>query len=160
MGLVNPAYLMGIFAPAMSRARGNAGQIGCLSNMRQIGIAMMIYSQEHKGNLPPDLGSLLEYAATPQLFICPSDNNHAAMVSGSDEQKAAWVNANSSYILLAAGGNLRHMRGAEDVVLYEKAHYHGDKMNLLYADGHSVSASISQAEHEIEQSKQRLAAGR
>jgi type II secretory pathway pseudopilin PulG len=51
------AILLGLLLPAMQRAKVHARMIACRSNMRQIGQAMMIYSNENGGWLfPPDHG--------------------------------------------------------------------------------------------------------
>ena len=46
------ALLIGILLPALQRARENAQRITCLSNMRQIGGALMIYINSSKGLIP------------------------------------------------------------------------------------------------------------
>ena len=46
------ALLIGILLPALSSARDVARRAQCLSNQRQIGIAMMTYSTTNKGFLP------------------------------------------------------------------------------------------------------------
>ena len=46
------AILIGILLPALSRARENAKTVQCGSNMRQIGMVMRMYAEEHKGWIP------------------------------------------------------------------------------------------------------------
>src|SRR5262245_18600434 len=46
------AILAGMLLPALARAKEKARQASCLSNMRQIGIATMMYANEHKDFLP------------------------------------------------------------------------------------------------------------
>lgn len=49
------ALLIGILMPALSRARRQAKQTATLSNLRQIGLAVSIYQQEHRGRMPADI---------------------------------------------------------------------------------------------------------
>lgn len=43
------ALLIGILLPALNKARESARQVACLSNMKQISQAMMMWANEHKG---------------------------------------------------------------------------------------------------------------
>jgi prepilin-type N-terminal cleavage/methylation domain-containing protein/prepilin-type processing-associated H-X9-DG protein len=46
------ALLLSILLPSLNQARENAKQVQCLNNLRQLGMAFMMYANEHKGNLP------------------------------------------------------------------------------------------------------------
>jgi len=47
------ALLISILLPALGRAREQAKTVQCSSNMRQIGLAMRMYSESNKGLVPP-----------------------------------------------------------------------------------------------------------
>ena len=46
------AILAGLLLPALGRAKGQAKRIGCVSNLRQIGLAMILYSEDHEERFP------------------------------------------------------------------------------------------------------------
>ena len=46
------ALLIGILLPVMSRARESANRTKCLSNLRQMGNAWVMYLSDSKGKLP------------------------------------------------------------------------------------------------------------
>src|SRR5215213_3971870 len=46
------AVLVGILLPALSRARERGYQVKCMANLKQIGLAMQIYTNDNKGMLP------------------------------------------------------------------------------------------------------------
>ncbi|MGA2440915.1 MAG: type II secretion system protein [Tepidisphaeraceae bacterium] len=46
------AVLIGILLPALGRAREQANQLKCMSNLRQIGQALVMYAGENQGTLP------------------------------------------------------------------------------------------------------------
>jgi prepilin-type N-terminal cleavage/methylation domain-containing protein len=47
------ALLISILLPALNRARESAKTVQCASNMKQIGLAMRMYSEANKGVVPP-----------------------------------------------------------------------------------------------------------
>jgi prepilin-type N-terminal cleavage/methylation domain-containing protein/prepilin-type processing-associated H-X9-DG protein len=51
------AVLIAVLLPALTRAREQANAAACLSNLRQLGMAMQMYAQGNDGFLPPmDMG--------------------------------------------------------------------------------------------------------
>jgi prepilin-type N-terminal cleavage/methylation domain-containing protein/prepilin-type processing-associated H-X9-DG protein len=46
------AVLIGILLPALARAREHANRVQCMSNLRQIGTAMVIYINQSRGLMP------------------------------------------------------------------------------------------------------------
>jgi len=56
------ALLTGILLPSLSRARQVARDTLCMSNMRQVTMALMIYSNQYRGDFPPAED---EYSGTP-----------------------------------------------------------------------------------------------
>src|SRR5436190_13785222 len=46
------AILAGLLLPALSSAKAKARQAKCTSNLRQLGLAMIMYADDHDGWLP------------------------------------------------------------------------------------------------------------
>src|SRR5262245_6719416 len=46
------AVLIGILLPALNKARESARQVQCLSNMRQLSTAIVMFANDHKGQMP------------------------------------------------------------------------------------------------------------
>jgi prepilin-type N-terminal cleavage/methylation domain-containing protein/prepilin-type processing-associated H-X9-DG protein len=91
------AVLLAILLPAMNRAREQARSVACASNLRQLGMAMVMYTNENKGRFPfhadiggmfnedwiwwqasrdPRQSAIARYMGQfdPQVFRCPSDD--------------------------------------------------------------------------------------
>src|SRR5688572_6264729 len=51
------AILIGILLPALRRAREQARQVQCMSNIRQLSIATVMFAQDHKHWMPGNGGS-------------------------------------------------------------------------------------------------------
>lgn len=75
------AILAAVLFPVFARARKKARQTVCLSNQRQMGLAVLMYAHDYDETLPPSqhLGAggmfplLMPYAKAKLLYRCPSD---------------------------------------------------------------------------------------
>lgn len=83
------AVLASILFPVFARAKDNARSSGCLSNSRQIGLALMMYAADNKDGFPfarmmmegpmksmaTWLDSVEKYGSSGLLHRCPSDSS-------------------------------------------------------------------------------------
>jgi prepilin-type processing-associated H-X9-DG protein len=138
MTVAAPAVMMSVLLPSLNRARETANRVKCGSNLRQMGQGMFLYSNEHKGKLPPDMGTIvLTQELGPEVFICPSGNNAlpANWREMQPDEVAAWINKNADYVYLGKGKT--NSESPETILIYEKTDAHGgDGMNILFGDGH------------------------
>ena len=78
------AILASILFPVFARARENARRSSCQSNLKQIGLAILQYTQDFDEKFPHGTrtnqsgqgwaGQIAPYAKSIQLFKCPSDS--------------------------------------------------------------------------------------
>jgi prepilin-type N-terminal cleavage/methylation domain-containing protein/prepilin-type processing-associated H-X9-DG protein len=86
------AILAAFLFPVFAQAREKARQTACLSNLRQIGSAMLMYTEDHDGFYPPVLGRepqhrflyestwlarLQPYVKNLGVFVCPSSSQRS-----------------------------------------------------------------------------------
>ncbi len=113
--------------------------VQCSQHLKQIGDAIVLYSLDHKGEFPPDLGTLATAghdALDVSYFVCPAAG---ALPKGwrtmAKPDQATWINAHTDYIYL--GSKMSTITATSDVPLaYEKDDDHdGRGMHVLFGDG-------------------------
>ncbi len=101
------AILAAILFPVFARARAQARRSVCLSNLKQLGMATLMYAQDYDGVLPveptngnPHLGltrALEPYTKNKDIFYCPGAPSVAAEDPTVLDTDANWAAGNISY---------------------------------------------------------------
>jgi prepilin-type N-terminal cleavage/methylation domain-containing protein/prepilin-type processing-associated H-X9-DG protein len=149
------ALLAGLLLPVLSKAKQAGRSTACLSNLRQIGISLQIYVQEHENRMPVMYDALLStnppvtnlatmdrvltnYLGNPRILRCPADKKQLFDQTGSSYGWNALLNGQLS-------DQLKVFNIAFDPhqipVIFDKETFHrtsGRKrgVNYLFADGH------------------------
>ncbi len=86
--------LAGILLPALSRARESGRRTACASNLKQIGLGLIMYSNENNEQFPSSTSKMLslnllypDFVSERKVYKCPSDGHitltaNAAIVAG------------------------------------------------------------------------------
>ena len=109
----------------------------CANNLRQIGLAIMLYSDQNKGQYPGKVGSLiLTQGLGAEVFVCPASSD--AVQKARPVQQAATLlsGTHCSYVYVGAG--VTSSANSDTVVAFELSDNHGTGQggNVLYADAH------------------------
>jgi len=129
--------LLGLLLPAFAKAKSRAQGINCVNNLKQLGLAMRIYSNDHQDKfaaaenwcdvLLPSLGS-------PKMFQCYADQSGQrcsyafnARLSGMDEGK---INPKTVLFFEIDGG--WNVSGGPSLVLSRPRHTF---VSVCFADG-------------------------
>ena len=130
-----------VLMPNHGYPKGRAMRIKCACNLRDIGRALELYTNDNSGLLPPDLGVLI---ATVDLqaatLVCPAsgDNPATGPTTRAIARNAIALKGHCSYVYLGAGLNQKALTG-NHVIAYENTvkHHENDGMNVLYGGGHT-----------------------
>ncbi len=143
------AILLGTAVPEIGRARARAMENHAASNLRQIGQAITLYSNDNKGKFPGTLGELLlTQDVLPDIFIAAGPDGRMEMpVTKNKEELAAWINQNGAYTYLGAGK--QNAFGPEVIIAYEKSRPNQMMVNVLFGDGHVESMPSYRAQELI-----------
>lgn len=127
--------ILAIMVPSMGRARQTANQVACASQLKSLGSAILLYSNEYRGVYPASLDQLyLSQDIPPEVFVCPSSNDTEA--TGANPQAIAkdlTAGGHLSYVYLGKGMN--NSVSANTIIAYEPLSNHGTGSNFLFGDG-------------------------
>ena len=153
------AILAALLLPALARSKAKARDITCVSNLKQLGIAVRMYSDENEGKLPeaeplpslpstPPLPRICDLLAShlgyntnalPQqqtVFRCPEDRVKRFEENGSSYEWNNWYGGKP------VDSPRRSQNPIGDAFLmydYENFHSLGQGKNVLFADFHVAS---------------------
>jgi prepilin-type processing-associated H-X9-DG protein len=135
------AVLSGILLPALARSKAKAQGVFCLNNTRQLSTACMMYTDDHNGHLPYNLGAGVSNAA-------PMNANWAdnVLTWDLDADNTNWVKLVSSGLGPYANKSAGVFRCPTDYVLDQpqkdagwKARVRSYSMNAMIGDAGSFS---------------------
>ena len=154
MGVAQEAMVISILLPALNRAREQANRVKSASNLKQMGLAALMYSNEQKdGSLPPTLGVMVaKEDLTADVFVNPRRNSPHPPPGLTGDQQSQWVEEHSDYVWLGKGK--KNTATFEEIIAYEKPEGLKDGINILYGDGHVEFQTMARARQQIENAKQ------
>jgi prepilin-type N-terminal cleavage/methylation domain-containing protein/prepilin-type processing-associated H-X9-DG protein len=120
------AILAGMLLPALAKAKARAQRINCVSNMKQIGVALRLYANDNDSKYPAvtnvPAGNPLVWTnfavsgnelSSPKVLICPSDGDRPANASGKIAPTDFSVNTNGFANSQHQNGSLSYFYGVE-----------------------------------------------
>ena len=143
-GMVGPAPAMGVLfigglgagmaLPAIGQARARAREVVSMNNLKQIGMAAMMYANDHNNELPPSLAALFEadMLVEARLLVAPNDPNPRLRV-GNRPCSYVYVLDDHKGLKLKLG---EIERPAMVPLAWERRTFGRRGRNVLFVDGH------------------------
>jgi prepilin-type processing-associated H-X9-DG protein len=73
--LAAPAMATGVLLPALGKSREQAKRVASASNLRQVGMGIVMYASDHQGTLPANLDAIQkDYIHNPSILHSPMSN--------------------------------------------------------------------------------------
>ena len=97
--------LAGILLPVLSRARESARKTQCASNVKQVGMGLIMYANENNENFPSSSANAMlslnllypDYVSDPRTFNCPSDTSVTTATNAGIAAATAFTKSQCSY---------------------------------------------------------------
>ena len=148
------AILAAILLPVISRGKEYGRATACLSNLRQIGLALQMYTQDNHNRLPVMYDALLStnapatnratidlvlsnYLGNVNVLRCPSDDKDLFYQTGSSYAWNVLLNGQDAEHLKVFGLNFdpHNIPLVFDKEAFHRARGEDKGVNYLYADG-------------------------
>jgi prepilin-type processing-associated H-X9-DG protein len=139
-GVGGAALGTSILLPSLNRARETANRIKSASNLKQMGLTILLYCNDHKAAYPPDLGTIFE-SGDLGLSVAVSPRSETsipkAVKEGTAAVKSQWVNDHSDYVFTGKGLT-NNIATPDMIIAYERSvdMGKGGGANALFGDGH------------------------
>ena len=115
---------LGMMLPALHSARDRARTVSCVSNLKQLGTAILMYAMDNDDFLPADLKAIVKGA-----YLEPKVLENLVYVGPYEKTKISQIKKPSQYVI---------------VVCKLNAHHNTKTLNILFIDGHVESHKITQ----------------
>jgi prepilin-type N-terminal cleavage/methylation domain-containing protein len=159
------SILAAMILPAISRGKEISRGAACISNLRQVGLAIQLYIQDNNNRLPsindqwpgvaavnpgPDV-VLSNHLGSVKILLCPSDKwlaTNAPPLPHAGPTYFEQTGSSYSWNVLLNGQNSDHLEAMgmrfaphEIPLMFDKAKFHGARgakreVNYLYGDDH------------------------
>ena len=111
---------LGITMPALARVRQQKQSIVAMKNLKQIGLALYMYAEDHDGRFPDTLEQATEYFGNSKILNSP--------LKPKDFDGPSYI-----YV---KGHSLKEESPSKQIVVYENPEYCKDQINAVFVDGH------------------------
>ena len=139
MGVGGAAMGLAILMPALNKTKQIARRTVSATNLKGLGNACMVHAFDHDDEFPPTLKTLVDTAD-----VSPKSLESPRKPEGFD---------GPSYIYIAGQDG---SAPAQNILAYENPAFAGDKINVLYVDGHVAAIDPDELDEQLAQTRKRM----
>jgi len=142
--------LASMLLPALGKAKGKAMRISCVSNLRQLGLALRMWADDNESRFPwrlspanggtqgeteawKSFASIRSEISTPKVFKCPSD--------GGRDKAYDWSNTPGNGLEAMKNGAVSYFIGTDSDDNYPGVQVLGDR-NIEGLDGQNCDSAM------------------
>ncbi len=135
--------LAAMLLPALAAVKESANRKKCTSNLKQIGLAFILYQQKNAEFLPNETGTtfisrLYEqgHLSDANVYLCPSGAQTATTGSTLTSTSCSYVGRNNTGANKLTSGLIARFGSRTVLATDGTIDNHSDARNVLFADGH------------------------
>lgn len=129
--------IFSILTPSFDGSRGVRDRAKCANNIRQIGLACIMYANESGHAFPDSLATaMLREQLSPEVFLCPSTNATKAPGATPEQQVVSLTQPGHCSFTYVGNGLTDKSHAATVVAFEDPANHDMEGANVLYADAH------------------------
>jgi prepilin-type processing-associated H-X9-DG protein len=137
VGTLAFAFLVSILLPALNSRQPPSNRLVSASNLKQIGLAMIMYANEHHGEFPDSMRTILANEdLTPDVFVNPGGSDNRAAGPTTQAMLADFAKPGRCSYLYFGRGLLDTGDPTTVVACEAPGSQRWTGMNVLFLDGH------------------------
>lgn len=127
--------------PALEESKQQAGRVMLLNNLKQIGLALVMFANDHGDRLPDHFADTLAYLGSASVFL-PAGSSVTPPEDLQRQDRAAqvaWLDRNSGLVYVHSGVLLRSIKDpATTPLVHQKPELNREPfVGVCFADGHA-----------------------
>ena len=146
-----------VVIPALQESKDKAGRILVLNNLKQIGLALIMFADDHDGKLPEHLADTLAYLGSASVLLPPGSPTQPPEDLQRQDRAAqvTWLDRHGGLVYVRPGVLLRAIKEpAQTPLVHQKTELSREPfVGVCFADGHAESMAREAFNRMLERGK-------
>ncbi len=139
--------LRAVAMPALQESKAKATRVMVLNNLKQVGLALLLFAEDHDGKFPDHLADTLSHLGGAVSVLLPPGSTTQPPEDFQRQDRAAqvaWLDQHSGLVYLRSGVRLRDIKDpGKTPLVHQKPGLSAEPfVGVCFADGHAESLTI------------------